>query len=365
MPRVPKWLTRCRSFIDSVGDQMLVIGRDYQILMVNSAFLESTGLSEADILGRRCHEITHRSAEPCWVAGAGCPLAAVVDTGNSVSVAHVHFDAAGTRGHVDVIGSPLRDTDGQLVGMIESIRDVTRQKQLEEALIQRNAELEDARRKRDQFTSTVCHELKNILNVLSLHAQLIRSEHATNTEDHADRIVDESKRLARLVDDMRDAAAIESQRFTVERGPCDLGVVARQVAEERQFADQEYRIVVDVPEGAIEGAWDAWRLRQVLDNLVSNAIKFSPPRSEVRILVRREAQRVFVSVSDAGVGIPAAKLRELFQPYVRAHAHVSGMGLGLFVARGIVETHGGEIFVHSAEGHGSTFSFWLPVEEPG
>lgn len=358
----PKWLTTCRAFIDSVGDQILVVGSDYQIMMVNSAFLESTGLPEGEIIGRPCHEITHRSPEPCGLAGGGCPLAAVQATGRAVSVAHVHFDASGEKRHVDVVGSPVRDADGHLVGTIESIRDVTRQKQLEEALLQRNAELEDARRKRDQFTSTVCHELMNILNLLSMRAQLLRSEHPRDTRAHAERIVDGSKRLARLVEDMRDAAAIESERFTLARVPCDLVLLARQAAAERQVAAQDHRIVVEAPEPALEGSWDAGRLRQVFDNLISNAIKFSPPGSEIRILVHREAQKASVSVRDAGEGIPAAKLTQLFQPYVRAHAHIQGIGLGLFVSRGIVEAHGGRIRVESTEGQGSTFSFWLPAE---
>lgn len=361
----PNWLSTCRSFIDSIGDQLIVIGRDYDIMMVNSAFLESTGLSEAEVIGRHCHEITHRSKEPCWVSGCACPLATVVERGSALSVAHVHFDSAGNERHVELVGSPVRDADGKVVGIIESIRDVTMQRQLEDALTQRNAELEEARRNRDEFTSTVCHELKNILNVLSLHAQLVRSDDADERRRHADRIVDGSKRLARLVEDMRDAAAIESQRFTVERAPCDLAVVARQAAEERQLAASEHRIVVDADDGESCGEWDAWRLGQVLDNLLSNAVKFSPPQSEVRVVVRRDGARVSVSVRDHGTGIPRERLGELFHPYARVHAHVPGVGLGLFVSRGIVEAHGGQISADSAEGRGSTFNFWVPVDEQG
>lgn len=361
----PKWLTTCRAFIDSVGDQILVVGRDHEILMVNDAFLAGTGCTEAQVSGRRCHELTHRSPVPCGMEGAGCPLDRVLETGKAVSVAHVHLDSAGRKHHVDIVGSPVRDSEGHLVAMIESIRDVTRQKELEEALTQRNAELEDERQKRDQFTSAVCHELINILNVLSLRAHLLQSDRPGDTQRHAERIVDGSQRLARLVEDMRDAAAIESQRFTVKPGPCDLTVVTRQAAGERQLAAQEHSIVVEAPDGAIEGFWDAWRVRQVLDNLVSNAIKFSPPGSEVRIVLRREPQRVSVAIIDTGSGIPAERLGELFQPYVRAHALIPGIGLGLFVSRGIVEAHGGQIRAESNEGHGSTFTFWLPVDEPG
>jgi len=277
----------------------------------------------------------------------------------------VHFDASGNKRHVDIVGSPLRSARGRLVGMIESIRDVTQKRQLEDALRQRNVDLEVARGKRDQFTSAVCHELRNILNVLSLHAHLLQSGQGGQERGPAERIVDGVKRFTRLVEDMQDAAAIESQRFSVRRAPCDLAAVARQSAEERRLEFREHCITVDAPEDTIDGEWDAGRLRQVLDNLVSNAIKFSPPGSEVRIVVRRDAQRVSVSVSDSGPGIPPERLRELFQPYARVHTHVPGLGLGLFLSRGIIEAHGGEIRVDSIEGRGSTFSFWLPVGQPG
>ncbi len=361
MNQCQPWMAACRSFIDSLGDQIVVIGRRYEILMANAAFLEGAGLRETEIVGRHCHEITHQSARPCWAAGEGCPLTAVLDGGKTISVGHVHFDASGRRRHVEVVGSPLHNSDGEFVGMIESIREVPAEQQLEAALRQRNADLEEGSRKRDQFTSTVCHELRNILNVLTLHAQVLRVEKGEQASGHALPIVDGLKRLSRLVVDMQDAAEIECQRFSIQRAPCDLSAVARQCADEGEFASRDHRISVELSDVAVEGLWDAGRLRQVLDNLVSNAVKFSPPGSEIRIVIRRDAQRVSVSVSDPGLGIPTIRLRELFQPYARAHQHVPGLGLGLYLSRGIIEAHGGEIWAHSAEGRGSTFSFWLPA----
>ncbi|MCE9582765.1 MAG: PAS domain-containing sensor histidine kinase [Planctomycetes bacterium] len=354
-------MTACRSFIDSLDDQIVVVGRDYEVLMANAPFLEKAGLPEADVIGRHCHEVTRHSSKPCWAAGEGCPLAGVLQGGTTISVAHVHFDAAGNKRHVEVVGSPLRDADGHFIGMIESVREVPQAKQIEESLRKRNSDLEETRRKRDQFTSTVCHELKNVMNVLSLHAQMLRNGAAEPSQAHAGPIVDGLKRLARLVGDMQDAAEIECQRFSVRRGPCDLGAVVRQSAEEGQFASREHRITVEGPETSIDGEWDAGRLRQVLDNLVSNAIKYSPPGSEISILIRREAGRISVSVRDSGPGIASGHLRELFQPYARAHTKVPGLGLGLYLSRGIIEAHGGEIWAHSVEGRGSTFSFWLPA----
>lgn len=360
MSDAPAWMTSCRSFVDAVGDQIMVVGADYRITMVNAAFVKSTGLPAAEIVGRRCHEVTHRSSTPCWANGEACPLSAVLGGASSVAVSHLHVDADGREQHVEIVGASVRDADGELVGMIETIRDVTERRQLEDALRQRNAELEDARRKRDQFTSTVCHELKNILNVQGLYAQLLQRTPDDEVQSHAAHILDGARRLARLIEDMQDASALESQRFSLRRAPCDLATLARAAAQDSQLAARGHQVACDVTGGAIEGCWDRARLRQVLDNLLANAVKFSPSSSEIRVAVRLEPARASVSVSDAGLGIPAERLPLLFQPYARAHEEHPGLGLGLFVSRGIIEAHGGALSAESIEGRGSTFTFWLP-----
>jgi PAS domain S-box-containing protein len=354
-------MTSCRSFVDAVGDQIMVVGADYRITMVNAAFVKGTGLPESSIVGRKCHEITHRSEAPCWASGEACPLAAVLGGASSVAVSHLHVDAAGHEQHVEIVGASVRDGDGALVGMIETMRDVTDRKRLEAALLQRNADLERAHRNREQLTSTVCHELKNILNVQGLYAQLLRRDPDGEVQAHAEQILDGAKRLARLIEDMQDASALESQRFSLRRAPCDLAALARVATHDGQLAAEGHRVVCDVVDGRLEGEWDGSRLRQVLDNLLSNAVKFSPMASEVRVVVRRESDRASVSVSDTGLGIPAAHLASLFHAYARAHESLPGLGLGLFVSRGIIEAHGGAISAQSVEGRGSTFTFWLPL----
>lgn len=359
----PEWMKHCRAFIDSVGDQLLVIDRNYRLQLVNRAFVQSSGMKEEDVVGKLCHEVTHRSAEPCWVHGHACPLAAVLEKGDNVTVTHEHFDAGGRTQYVDIVGSPARDGEGKVVGLIESIRDVTLQKQLEAALRLRNAELERARLKHQHFVSAVCHELKNILNGVSLNAQLLGSpRQSEQTRRRAEVIAEESKRLERLIEDLRDAAAIDTQRFSIRHERCDLMAIVRQCVEARRLGPSAHQVRLDAEEGSVEGMWDPGRLRQVVDNLVSNAVKFSPEGSEVLVGVRREGGGARVSVTDTGVGIPEDCVQDLFEPYVRVHASIPGAGLGLFLSRGIVEAHGGRIQVTSREGEGSTFVVWLPLE---
>jgi PAS domain S-box-containing protein len=362
---VPQWLNHCRSFIDAVGDQMIVVGSDYQILLANRAFLDSSGMAEGDIIGRACHEVTHRSPRPCWADGDACPLATVLATGEATTVTHEHYAADGQRCIVDIVGSPVRDNDGKLVGLLESMRDVTRQKELEEALVQRNAELEQARHKRDRFTAAVCHELKNIGNAMSLQAQVLKvGKDPAKVRKRAGVIVAESQQLGRLVEDMRDATAIETQRFSLQPKSCDIGAIAKQRTETYQLATDEHTLHVRVPDDPLLGHWDAQRLGQVIDNLLSNAIKYSPEGGEILVAVAREGTEAVMTIADSGLGMSPEQLPHVFEPYARVHMEIAGVGLGLFVTRGIVEAHGGTITPTSAPGAGTTFTVRIPIGGP-
>jgi PAS domain S-box-containing protein len=330
--------------------------------MANKGFLRDLGLREEEVVGRHCYELTHRSPVPCG-GGASecCPLEDIIATGETTRVTHEHRDAAGASRFVDIVGAPLRDSDGRIVGIIESMRDITRQKQLEAELRLRNEELEEARRRREEFTASICHELKNVLNVLSLNAAAMESKAIEETErKRAHLVVSQSRRLARLVGDMNDATAIETQRFSLTMAPCDLAAIVARSVESQQLSTVRHTILVETPDEPIRGNWDGQRLSQVVDNLISNAIKYSPSGGPIHVAVTRDGREVLVSVSDRGVGIPATKLGYLFQPYARAHREITGLGLGLFVSRGIVEAHGGRIWATSEEHRGTTLVFALP-----
>ncbi len=356
-----RWIEGCRSFLDAFGDQLLIIGTDFRVLTANRRFLQDLGLKAEQVVGRRCYELTHGSTVPCGDCGENCPLEAVIATGETTRVTHEHLDAVGAHRFVDIVGAPLRDPSGRIVGIIESIRDVTRQKQLDAELRLRNAELEEARRRREEFTASICHELNNVLHVLSLNAAAMESKALEGAErKRAHLVVSQSRRIARLVGDMNDATAIETQRFSLATAPCDLTAIVARCVESQQLSTQRHTISVETPDGPVRGEWDGQRLSQVVDNLISNAIKYSPSGGPIHVAITKDAREVRVSVSDQGVGIPAAKLAHLFQPYARAHREITGLGLGLFVSRGIVEAHGGRIWATSEENRGTTLVFALP-----
>ena len=173
-------------------------------------------------------------------------------------------------------------------------------------------------------------------------------------------------RLEHLVNELLDVTRIEQGQATVARAEMDLGALARDVGQHFEFdlAQAGCRLSVQCPSPVV-GFWDASRLEQVVTNLLANAIKFGPGRP-IEVMVHDAGQAVELQVRDHGIGIAAADLPKIFDRFERAvsSTHYGGLGLGLYLARSIVEAHRGAITVESRLGEGSTFTVRLP-RDPG
>jgi signal transduction histidine kinase len=181
-----------------------------------------------------------------------------------------------------------------------------------------------------------------------------------------------AQQMAALVQELQDAAQVQAGRsLELRTGSMDLAALAGQVVEDQQATTQDHRIRLHQPATAVEGLWDAARLRRVIGNLVSNAIKYSPDGGEVVVTLGREVDEgggawAVLRVADQGMGIPAAELPRLFRPYFRASnasGRVRGVGLGLAGVKRVVEQHGGTVAVQSTQGRGSTFTVRLPLPQ--
>jgi signal transduction histidine kinase len=183
-------------------------------------------------------------------------------------------------------------------------------------------------------------------------------EQIRNSIDKTDEAL---RRATRLVNDLLDSTRIGRGRFVVHQAPTDLAALARDVVEEQRLTDPDHHFFVDAPPEVI-GSWDQSRLQQVLTNLVSNAVKYSSPGTNVRVGLRERDDEVVLSVADQGSGIAPSDLDQIFQPFARLEpqGQATGTGLGLYITRGIVEAHGGRIWVESEVGRGSTFFVSLP-----
>ena len=232
---------------------------------------------------------------------------------------------------------------------------------------QRANEAEASRDQLREFVGMVVHDLRNPLTVALGYTEFAKQKVADaevrGSERALTRIESSLKSMRRLVGDLLDAIRIGGGRFVVSRRETDLGELVREAAEEQRTLAAEHRFVVEGLEH-LTGAWDTDRLKQVVVNLLSNASKYSSAGTEVRVRVQAKDSSALLSVTDEGIGIPADQLTQLFQPFARLgrDREATGTGLGLYITKGIVEAHGGRIWVQSIVGQGSTFFVELPCQ---
>ncbi len=236
---------------------------------------------------------------------------------------------------------------------------------------QSRAQAEAAVRARDIFFEIAAHELRTPITALLGQAQLLqrRARRDTSISERDLRtaavIGSQATRLNALVNALLDSSRLERGQLSLDRGPVDLSALVVRIVEESQPMLEHHSLVWELPDEPLVVDGDALRLEQVLQNLVGNAVKYSPAGGVVSIRARRDDQHMYVEVADQGMGIPASALPHLFQRFYRATnvdaRQISGMGIGLYVVREIVHMHGGTVHASSTEGQGSTFVVTLPI----
>jgi PAS domain S-box-containing protein len=240
---------------------------------------------------------------------------------------------------------------------------------IDNALLYRD--LQEAVRARDQFLSVASHELRNPVTGLKVTAQLLERtrERGALDGERLERSLTAmsagTDRLARLTDDLLDVARLRTGRLEMRPRPLDFAGFVREVVERhRGHLTDRQTLELDVRDGC-QLAADPDRLEQVLANLVTNAVKYSPEGGPIRVATRPEGGGVLLEVRDPGIGLPAGAAEAMFEPFGRAEnaeaRQIPGLGLGLHICRQIVELHGGRIWAESpGEGRGTTLRVWLP-----
>jgi signal transduction histidine kinase/CHASE3 domain sensor protein len=259
--------------------------------------------------------------------------------------------------------APVRGADGRAVGRIFSVRETTRERSAEGA--------------KEQFLATVSHELRTPLTSILGFTDLVRHGGSGSITAEQRRFLDVVARNARhlnsLVDDLLLVGRAGEGRLELETEDVDVADLARRSLEAAETAAAEKAVVLelDAPEPVVLDA-DERRLTQLFDNLIGNAIKFTPQHGRVKVRVATAGGNARVEVADSGAGIASADQERLFERFYRASSatgtRVPGTGLGLAIAKAIVDAHGGSIAVRSAEGEGATFCIDLPgvdVSDPG
>jgi signal transduction histidine kinase len=221
------------------------------------------------------------------------------------------------------------------------------------------------------LVAVVSHDLRNPLGAVLLGLSTLRrwpQLDAATVRDSLDTIHRAAERANRLVHDLLDAARIDGGVLQLELAEAEMGALVREAAELMRplLADCEMRCETQIEDGLPPALVDRERILQVFSNLMGNARKFAPPGSAVSLIAWREDDELRCCVADEGPGIPPDDLPRVFDRYFQGEhgPTANGAGLGLSIARGIVEAHGGRIWVESAKGKGSRFFFSLPIAPP-
>jgi signal transduction histidine kinase len=250
---------------------------------------------------------------------------------------------------------PIHDAEPRALGYGILFHDVTREKELAET--------------KTQLLSTVSHELRTPLaSIKGFTTTLLRDDVRWDEASQRDflRIIDEeTDRLSELIENLLDMSQIEAGALRIQPEPTQLRPIVRDAVEEAQRLTGAHWFIVDLPAELPRVMADPRRIRQVLQNLLVNAIKYSPQGGQITVSCEVEPDEVIVSVADQGEGIPPEYLDKVFERFFQVDAtatrRLGSSGLGLAIARGIVQAHGGRIWAESTVGQGSVFRFALPL----
>jgi PAS domain S-box-containing protein len=363
-------LVEFKATLDAVLDAVLIFDpHDWHLLYVNQGASALLGYPEDELLRLRPPDFTAEHDEAGF-RELVAPIIAGAKPGTTIETAFRRRDARTVP--VEVSLQLIRSDGGRIVSIARDITDRTRDRLERERLYR---EAVDAIRARDEFISIASHELRTPLSALQLQIEMLltpprRDPSALPSPEHlgkklqlAARQVD---RLSRLIAELLDVSRITGRRLKLDREALDLAALARDLVERLapDAAKANCALELDARE-PVPGVWDRMRLEQVVTNLLSNAFKFGAGKP-VRISVERDGAIARLSVADRGIGIATADAERIFHRFEQAVSTrvYGGLGLGLYIVRGLVEAHRGTVHVDSRPNVGSTFTIELPREPP-
>jgi PAS domain S-box-containing protein len=345
---------RLDAILESSAEGIAILGSDNRIQRFNRAMVRMTGIPLEQATGRPQEDVLrmqpvrqgHTLAE---AEAGGWPLS----NGAALFLEGDLMRRDGSKLPVGITYAPVFSQERNLLNIILEMRDLTRYQEAEQL--------------KDTFISIISHELKTPVALIKGYVGTLRREDAdwdrAVVQDSLAVIEEEADRLTGLIEDLLDASRLQAGGLAPRMAEVRLPDVARRWTE--RFARQQPERVIDVvfPEDFPVVQADEERIGQVLSNLLSNAIKYSPSGSRVEVRGRVLPEEVVVTVSDNGYGIAQADVPHVFERFYRAEdtaRRTKGAGLGLYLAKAIVEAHGGRIWVDAASGPGTRLSFSIP-----
>jgi signal transduction histidine kinase len=350
----------------------LLLDHDFALAMVDVEMPEMDGFQLAELM-RGTEKTKH------------VPIVFVTAAGMELNYAFKGYGA----GAVDVLYKPLdinavKSKANVFVELFRhrtafenQVRALEESRKEQECLLQQlqatQAELQHSLNMREEFMSLVAHEMRTPLNTLFLEVQVRLSQLAKNnlsifTPEHLHKMLDRSERqlksMMRLIEDMLDVSRIKNGKLSIQPQGANLSLLVRQLAEDLTplAKESEVEFVLQI-DSEIEGHWDAFRIEQIIINLLTNAVRYGKGKP-VHVSLAMEGEHAVIKVADQGVGIAEHEQKKIFEAFERSGDNEvkAGLGLGLYISRKLAEAHAGEISVVSQKNHGSTFILRLPLK---
>jgi two-component system sensor histidine kinase VicK len=356
--RLEQYQTGMDAMINSLGEGLIVLDDHGSITTINDYALRSLDYTREELLGRWfpgtiiAVDQFSRPIDPLLR-----PIIRALTTGQTVSDHMYYLKPNEDIMPVFVTVSPIL-IDGKPIGAIEVFRDLTLERQLDIA--------------KDEFVSLASHQLRTpatgVMTILSMLAAGDFGKLKPLQLKYVQKAVQSNDRQLQIIEDLLNVAKVDAGKMELDVEYADLVTMIRDVVSDSITITEKrgQTILLELPTKSMAFV-DVPKLRMVIDNLISNASKYSPKGKEIQVTLRRSPSHLALSVRDEGVGIPKSEIAKLGTKFTRLENELSlsvgGSGLGLFLAKSIVELHRGSLAVRSQEGKGSTFTVTLPLKQ--
>jgi K+-sensing histidine kinase KdpD len=347
---------RTDAMLDSAADGILILSPDRSIERTNAAFARMFGLPQAELLTKNHGEVIRWVKPPSGITletaeAGGWPLS---PQAHLYVEGDIHRPAGQPPLPVGITYAPLLSMDGSLINTIATVRDITRFRQADEL--------------KSEFVSIISHELKTPVALIKGYVSTLRRDDVQwdcEVRDSSLQVIEEeADRLTELIENLLEANRLQMNGMRLKKADIHFYELANRLAERLQVQTEQHHIVNALPADFPIVMGDETRIEQVLSNLISNAIKYAPD-GEIRISGQNLADQVIICVLDEGPGIAAGDLPHIFDRFYRAQEAsrtTKGAGLGLYLARAIVEAHGGRMWADAKADLGARICFSLPKD---
>jgi PAS domain S-box-containing protein len=358
-----------KNILETVDEGFIVIDHDYKIVSANRAFLAQVKAPMDEVIGKHCHEVSHRSAKACYKKGEDCSVKRTFETGDPHTALHVHYDKNKDPIYTEIKSYPLKDAHGNTVSAIEIINNVTEKKKLE-AQLRHSQKMEAI----GQLAGGIAHDFNNILTAVTGYGSLMKAKMGKDDplKNYLDQMLDSAKRAANLT---RGLLAF-SRKQPISFRPENLNRIIENIEKFLQrIIGEDIDLRVNLAERDLIVMADSGQIEQVLVNLATNAKDAMPDGGHLSISTDsvelgsefikahgygQRGSYALIVISDTGAGIDEKSRERIFEPFFTTKDVGKGTGLGLSIVYGIVKQHNGYTTCYSEPGKGTAFRIYLP-----